>query len=143
MINSILKEITLTCAFELIALCREVKFGTRQIDNMLILYQPVFLSGLIYNCESWSHTTQKDYKALQSTQLFYLRNVLEVSMASPTAALFLELGILPVRFEIENRQLFSLKRLLDQEKNDPVQNLYTLSSCSKKLKRIGLTTSKT
>ena len=25
--------------FELIALCKEVQFGTRQIENMLILYQ--------------------------------------------------------------------------------------------------------
>ena len=38
--------------FELIALCREVKFGTRQIEDMLILYQSVFLPRLIYNCES-------------------------------------------------------------------------------------------
>ena len=29
--------------FELIALCREVRSGTRQMENMLILYQSVFL----------------------------------------------------------------------------------------------------
>ena len=64
--------------FELIALCREVKFGTLQIENMLILYQSVFLQRLIYNCESWSNMTDKDYQALQSAQLLYLRNVMEV-----------------------------------------------------------------
>ena len=89
--------------FELIALCREVKFGTRQIENMLILYQSVFLPRLIYNCESWSNMTHKDYKVLQSAQLLYLRNVMEVSTDTPTVTLFLELGILPVRFEIEKR----------------------------------------
>ena len=87
--------------FELIALCREVKFGTRQIENMLLLYQSIFLPPLIYNCESWSDKTPKDYKGLQSAQLLYLRNVMEeVSRATPTVALFLELGILPIRFEI-------------------------------------------
>ena len=50
--------------FELIALCREVKFGTGQIENMLMLYQSVFLPRLIYNCESWSNMTPKDYKVL-------------------------------------------------------------------------------
>ena len=30
--------------FELIALCREVKFGTRQIENMLMLYKCSFLN---------------------------------------------------------------------------------------------------
>ena len=110
--------------FELIAPCREVKFGTRQIENMLILYQSVFLPRLLYNCESWSNMTPKDYKVLQSAQLLYLRNVMEVSRASPTVALFLELGILPIRFEIEKRQLLFLKRLLNQDKNDPVQNVH-------------------
>ena len=52
--------------FELIALCREIKFGTRQIENMHILYLSVFLLRLIYNCESWSNMTDKDYQALQS-----------------------------------------------------------------------------
>ena len=110
--------------FGLIALCREVKFGTRQIENMLILYQSVFLPRLIYNCESWSNMTPKDYKVLQFAQLHYLWNVMGISRATPTIALFLELGRLPVRFEIEKRQLSFFKRLLDKDKNDPVQNVY-------------------
>ena len=91
---------------------------------MLILYQSVFLPRLIHNCESWSNMTPRDYKALQSAQLLYLRNVMEVSRATPTVALFLELGILPIRFEIEKRQLFFFKRLLDKDKSDPVQSVY-------------------
>ena len=49
---------------------------------------------------------------------------MEVSRATPTVALFLELGILPMRFEIGKRQLFFFKRLLDKDKNDPVQSVY-------------------
>ena len=49
---------------------------------------------------------------------------MEVPRATPTVALFLELGILPIRFEIEKRQLFFFKRLLDKDKNDPVQSVY-------------------
>ena len=94
--------------FELTVLNREVKFGTHQIENRLILYQSVFLPQLIYNYESWSNMTPKDYKVLQSAQLLYLRNVMEVSRATPTVALFLELGILPKRFEsIEKGSYFS------------------------------------
>ena len=49
---------------------------------------------------------------------------MEVSRATPTVALFLELGISPMRFEIEKRQLFFFKHLLDNDKNDPVQSDY-------------------
>ena len=37
---------------ELIALCKETKFGKRQIENMLALYKAVFLPRLIYSCEA-------------------------------------------------------------------------------------------
>ena len=47
-----------------------------------------------------------------------------MSRATPTVALFLEFGILSIRFEIEKRQLLFFKRLLDKDKNDPVQSVY-------------------
>ena len=37
---------------ELISLCKEVQFGESQINNMLLLYQSIFLPRLIYNCEA-------------------------------------------------------------------------------------------
>ena len=109
---------------ELLALCREVTFGTQQIETMLILYQSIFLPRLIYNCESWSNLKTKDYQALQSVQLSYLRSVMEVPGSTPIAALFLELSVLPIKFEIEQRQLFFLKRILDKDPDDPVHAVY-------------------
>ena len=46
---------------------------------------------------------------LQNSQLDYLRNVMEVSRAVPIAALYPDLGVLPIRYEIEMRQLGNLK----------------------------------
>ena len=39
--------------------------------------------------------------------------------ATPIAAMNLEFGILPVRYEIEMRQLLFLKRILDKKHDDP------------------------
>ena len=89
---------------------------------MLLLYKTVFIPRLIYNCEAWS--TPKDYLSLQASQLTYLRNVLEVSKATPIAAMYLERSILPVRYEIEMRQLLFLKRLLDKKHADPCLRTY-------------------
>ena len=36
---------------------------------------------------------------------------MEVPKSTPTAALFLELGILPIQYEIEKRQLAFLKKI--------------------------------
>ena len=39
-------------------------------------------------------------------------------------ALFLELSVLPIKFEIGQRQLFFLKRTLDKDPDDPVHAVY-------------------
>ena len=44
--------------------------------------------------------------------------------ATPAVALFLELGILPIRFEIEKGKLFFFKCLHEKDTNDPVQSVY-------------------
>ena len=45
---------------------------------------------------------------------------MEVPKSSPVAALYLDLGILPVQYKIEVKQLLFFKRILDKEANDPV-----------------------
>ena len=95
---------------ELMSLSKEVHFGKRQISSMMLLYHSVFVPRLIYNSEVWSNLTKKDLSCLENAQLQYLRYALEVPKSTPVAAMFLELGILPVQFEIEKRQLLFLKR---------------------------------
>ena len=109
---------------ELFALSKGIKFGTKQIESLLLLYKTVFLPRLIYNCEAWSGLTTKNLKTLKSSQLHCLRKTLEVSKGVPSAALYLELGVLPISFEIELKQLLYLKRILDREYDDPVHMVY-------------------
>ena len=99
---------------ELFALSKGIKFGIKQTESLLLLYKTMFLPRLIYNYEAWSGLATEDLKTLKSSQLSYLRRILEVSKGVPTAALYLELGVLPISFEIELKQLLYLKRILDR-----------------------------
>ena len=49
---------------------------------------------------------------------------MELPRSVPTDALFLEMSIWPIRFEIEFRQLTYLKRIINRDQNDPVYQLY-------------------
>ena len=49
---------------------------------------------------------------------------MEVPETTSTAALFLELSVLPIKFEIEQRWLFFLKCILDKDPDDPVHVVY-------------------
>ena len=47
---------------------------------------------------------------------------MEVPKSAPTSGLFLEMGILPVQFVIEIRQLMFLKKLIARDPSDPVKS---------------------
>ena len=74
---------------ELCSLRKGINIENKQL-KLLLLYKTVFIPRVIYNCEAWSNLTPKDYLTLQTSQLTYLRNVLEVSKATPIAAMYLE-----------------------------------------------------
>ena len=84
----------------------------------------MFLPRLIYNAEAWSSLTEANIQCLLKAQLHYLRRVLEMPKSTPTAALFLDLGILPIQYEIEKKQLLYLKCVLEKNADDPVQQTY-------------------
>ena len=109
---------------ELISLCKEAVFRRYQIENMLLLYRSVFLPRVIHNSEAWSNLSPKDVADLEKAQLSYLRRVLEVPRSTPTAALYLETGILSIEYEIHIKQLVFLKHILDKDSTDPVAQMY-------------------
>ena len=49
---------------------------------------------------------------------------MEVPCSTSIAALFLDLSVLQIKFEIEQGQLFILKRILDKDSDDPVHAVY-------------------
>ena len=54
-------------------------------------------------------TLQKYILNIRGPQIEFLRRVIEVVKSTAISVLCLELGILPIWFEIEKRQLLSLK----------------------------------
>ena len=111
-------------SIEIIALCKEVKFGKKQIANMFLLYSSFFIPRLIYNCEAWSNVTDKEISFFQDAQLNFLCRLMEVRRSTPTAGVYIELGILPIGYEIEIRQLLFLRKILMKDVNDPVLKIY-------------------
>ena len=107
---------------ERMSIRKEAQFSLNQISAMFLLYRSVFFPRLIFNCETWSNLTNREVESLQKVQLKYLRNMMEV--ANPVAGMFLELGILPINFEIDLRKLKFLWKILQKENDDPVKQIY-------------------
>ena len=94
------------------------------MQTLILLYRSVFLPVLIFNSQAWDRMTLDDLEGLTTVQLKYLKRALQVPRSTPNCAVFLELGILPIEYEIHIRKLTFLHHILHLEANDPVIQIY-------------------
>ena len=64
----------------------------------------LFLSSVLLNSEAWVNYTEKDVRVLEQCEEILLSNILECDGKSSSAFKYLELGIIPIRFEIMKRK---------------------------------------
>ena len=108
----------------IVALMAETEVGIHKVDIMLLLYRCLFLSTVLFNSSTWSNLRKKDLDCLKTLQLKFLKRIIGVASSTCNAFIFLELGVLPIEFEIEKRQLMYLYRILQLEPKDPVWELF-------------------
>ena len=106
------------------SLMAETEVGIHRVSIMLLLYRALFLSTVLFNSSTWSNLRKKDLDSLRTLQLKFLKRVVGVASSTCNAFVFLELGVLPIDFEIEKRQLMYLHRILQLEPGDPVWELF-------------------
>ena len=108
----------------LIALCEESGLGKYTVQSMILLYMTVFISALIFNCQSWSHITKSNITSLEKLQLKFLKLILRLPLSTPNVFIFLEYGILPLGHEIQKRRMIYLHHILTLRDEDPVSLSY-------------------
>ena len=55
------------------AFCKEIALGNYEIHIMLQLYESIFLSTVLFNCQSWTNVTNTHIESLQTLQMKYLK----------------------------------------------------------------------
>ena len=104
-----------------LSLCNEITMGIYFAKVALILYNAVFVSTLLFNCQAWTNLLLDDIKKLETTQLMYLKRILRSPLSTTNCFVFLELGVLPLSYIIHIRQLSFLHHILLLEEDDPVR----------------------
>ena len=92
------------------AFCKEIALGNYEIQIMLQLYESIFLSTVLLNC--------------QTLQMKYLKQTMCVPYSTPNKRTLPELEILPIYDVINCRKLLFLLHILNLKEDHPVLNLY-------------------
>ena len=98
-------------------------FGKYYFEVSMILRESLFLSSLLLNSEAWVNYTDKDIRVLEQCDEMLLSSILECDQKSSNAFKYLELGVIPIRFEIMKRKLLFLQYILNQNKNSMMYNV--------------------
>ena len=117
-VNREIKAIVSICAILI-----ESDLGKFHMSAALLLYQSLFLQTVLFNSATWSNLLKRDYDKLKKMQSKFIKRIVGVSYSTCTAFTFLELGILPIEYEIHTRQLSYLYEILNLEEDDPVYKM--------------------
>ena len=106
------------------AIMADLQLGTYTTDVYLLLYRSLFLSTVLFNSQAWSNLTKKDFDDLQTCQLKMLKKIIGGARSTSNAYTFLELGVLPIAYEVHKRQICFLHHILNLQDDDPVKEMY-------------------
>ena len=112
------------CMVSSIALASEITLGAFLIKALLSLYKVIFLPVVTFSSGAWDNITSQQMEKLRSVQLKYLKRILHAPSSTTNCFTFLELGILPIEFNIHISQLNFLHHILTLDAIDPVLQSY-------------------
>ena len=98
-------------------------YGKYFFEVATILRESLFLSSVLLNSEAWVNYTQKDVRILEQCDEILLSKILDCEGNTSNAIKYLELGILPIRFEIMKRKLSFLQYILLEDENSMIRKV--------------------
>ena len=111
-------------AANMFSIVQNITFGCHTIETLLLLYNSLFLATVLYNSQSWSVLSNTETRELKTCQMRLLKRIVKAPKAAPNAIVLLELGVLPLEFEIYSKKLMFLQHILKLEQWDPVRKVY-------------------
>ena len=93
----------------------DIFFGKYYFQVAFIWRNTYLISSLLTNSEAWYDLNQSDVEILESVDENFLRKIFEAPISTPIGMLYLELGVIPIRFIIQERRLNFLGYILHED----------------------------
>ena len=100
----------------------DIFFGKYYFQVAFIWRNTYLISSLLTNSEAWYDLSQADIAILESVDEDFLRKIFEAPISTPIEMLYLELGVIPIRYIIQERRLNFLWYILHED-NESLINM--------------------
>ena len=86
----------------------------------------MLLNGILINSEAWYNVTKGDIEDLEKVDREFLKGVMNAPKSTPTESLYLELGIIPIKYIIMARRLNFLQYITKKNKDSLIFKFFNL-----------------
>ena len=86
----------------------------------LVFLKTMLRSSILYACETYYDLKEKEIRQLERIEEGFLRELLKTSKGCPIIQLYLEVGLIPARYEIIKIRLLFLKDILNQNQDSRI-----------------------
>ena len=102
----------------ILAMVKEAPLGWRKIRAGLELRKAMLVNNMLFNSESWHGLGHTDIAAFKKVDLALLRGLTNGHSKIPIPALYLDLGVQPLRFTLAARRILYLHTILNRGENE-------------------------
>ena len=109
---------------QVMSILDSVSLGFYLFETAMILRESIFVNGIMFNSEVWYSLTKKQIKDLEDVDKLLLRRILHAPVSTPTEALYLETGAIPISFILQARRLMFLHYMLKLNNSEMLSQFF-------------------
>ena len=114
-----------------------IYFGKYYFQAAVVLRNSLLISSMLFNSEAWYNVTTAEIESLEKIDETCLRKILNAPFATPKIMLYLELGVLPIRYIVKSRRLNYLHYILNEDEKSLIYNFLQIQLQNPTLKDWG------
>ena len=108
----------------ILSIIREIPFGKYQLEVALRLREAMFLNGILTNIEVMYGLTKDEVNDLEKVDEYLLRQILYAHSKTPIEMLYLEMGIIPIKYVIISRRINYFKHILNSSLHELIRKAF-------------------
>ena len=105
-------------AGDILAILDEVPFGSHHIEAGITMRNSMFVGGILTNCSVWYSLRKTEIAELEKVDEYLIRKIVQGHSKCALEILFLENGIVPLRFLIQQSRISYLHHILTRNEKE-------------------------
>ena len=102
----------------------QVNLGSFYYEIAILLRESLLINGILFNIEASYGLTENDIKELEKVELILMRKILKAHSKTPNEAIYLELGVLPLKYIIMSRKVMFLHYILTRDRSELLSRFF-------------------